>query len=257
MLLPGFGELPELVFNTTLLPNIALENQLITVIPTLQDGWQSFYVDHESQETLDHVVMEVFKKYADKKLKFYIGGFSLGGSGVVRYAERAYASDKLPKPDAIFAIDPPFDFERLYERLSLSKILNQAEITKGEVVFLTALIEQHLGGKPEGNLRPYFELSPFCIKDTTWHNLQSIKNLPVRLVCEPDIQWQIEERNRDFYQMNIIDCAAMVNILRLLGNNKATLITTHEKGYRYGGKRNPHSWSIADPEETIKWLLSY
>ena len=91
MLLPGFGELPELVFNTTLLPNIALENQLITVIPTLQDGWQSFYVDHESQETLDHVVMEVFKKYADKKLKFYIGGFSLGGSGVVRYAERAYA----------------------------------------------------------------------------------------------------------------------------------------------------------------------
>ena len=49
----------------------------------------------------------------------------------------------------------------------------------------------------------------------------------------------------------------MINELQRLGNSKAVLVTTHDKGFREPGHiRHPHSWSIADPEKTIKWLQS-
>jgi hypothetical protein len=37
-----------------------------------------------------------------------------------------------------------------------------------------------------------------------------------------------------------------VNILRLLGNTQAELITTSGAGFAADGSRNPHSWSIVD-----------
>jgi hypothetical protein len=49
----------------------------------------------------------------------------------------------------------------------------------------------------------------------------------------------------------------MINELQRLGNNKAVLVTTTNKGYRKpGNTRHPHSWSIADPANVMKWLLS-
>ncbi len=78
------------------------------------------------------------------------------------------------------------------------------------------------------------------------------------LISEPDIIWQMEERNRSMYDLNTLDCSLAINSLRLLGNNKAQLVLTTGKGYRkLTGKRNPHSWSILDTEQTIKWLISH
>jgi hypothetical protein len=49
----------------------------------------------------------------------------------------------------------------------------------------------------------------------------------------------------------------MINELQRLGNSKAVLVTTTGKGYRQPNNiRHPHSWSIADPEQTVKWLQS-
>ena len=56
---------------------------------------------------------------------------------------------------------------------------------------------------------------------------------------------------------NITDHAAMINELQRLGNKNAVLVTTTDKGYRKpNNMRHPHSWSIADPEQIIKWLQS-
>lgn len=76
-------------------------------------------------------------------------------------------------------------------------------------------------------------------------------------ISEPDIQWWLSQRGFDYSDINITDQAAMINELQKLGNNEALLVITTNKGYRKPqNKRHPHSWSIADPKQTISWLLS-
>lgn len=77
------------------------------------------------------------------------------------------------------------------------------------------------------------------------------------IITELDIQWWLSQRGYDFSYINIKDQTAMINELQKLGNSKAVLVTTINKGYRkLGNKRHPHSWSIADPVQLTKWLLS-
>jgi hypothetical protein len=54
---------------------------------------------------------------------------------------------------------------------------------------------------------------------------------------------------------NIPDATALVNILRLLGNTQAELITTGGAGHMPDGSRNPHSWSIVDERALAEWLI--
>jgi hypothetical protein len=78
------------------------------------------------------------------------------------------------------------------------------------------------------------------------------------LISEPDIMWQMEERNRSIYDLNTLDCSLVINSLRLLGNKNAKLVLTNNKGFRkLTGKKNPHSWSIAEAEETVNWLINF
>jgi hypothetical protein len=77
------------------------------------------------------------------------------------------------------------------------------------------------------------------------------------IISEPDVQWWLNQRGYDYTYMNITDQAAMINELRRLGNDKAVLVTTINKGYRKpDNRKHPHSWSIADSEQTINWLQS-
>ena len=52
-----------------------------------------------------------------------------------------------------------------------------------------------------------------------------------------------------------MDHAALINLLRVAGNARAELITTTGKGYRPDGRRHPHSWSIVDELDLVRWLL--
>lgn len=256
VLLPGFGGLPEGEYAETDIPKEAARQGLLTVIATLQQGFQSFYIDDTSQQTLSDIIHEVQTKNKLTGKKLYVGGFSLGGSGAVRYAERAATAPNSPRPDAVFAIDPPLDFVRLYESMQKVKRQSKAEIAVNEATFFTERMRQEFGGEPTTHLTQYVAWSPYCHSDTNRRNPNLLKNTPIRLITEPDIDWQMTERNRDLYDMNTLDCVALVNYLRTVGNTKAVFVQTSGKGYRRQPKtRNPHSWSIADPKATIAWLL--
>ena len=80
--------------------------------------------------------------------------------------------------------------------------------------------------------------------------------MPLRIYTEPDVDWWLRERNADLTNMNATECSAMINELNRLGNQNAKLKITQSKGYRKpNNKRHPHSWSIVDNAELIKWLL--
>jgi hypothetical protein len=258
LLLPSFGESPEIASKETDIYDFAAKEGLTTVFVSLQLGTNSFYIDSLSQDSLDALIQRLVLKYSHKDQKFYLGGFSLGGAGVVKYAERAYCSKDMKRPNAIFAIDPPLDFERMYKSSQYAVINSKSEVAKQEADYFIKRLDYEFDGSPLENLKAYHIISPFSYSDTTNSNINKIISCPIMLICEPDINWQIDNRSRNLYDLNVLDCSSVINYLKIQGNLNAQLIITSDKGYRkYSGKRNPHSWSIANSNETIKWLLKF
>lgn len=250
-IIPGFGQSAQRTLEQTDLPVKAAQEGLLTIIPILQDGVLSFGIDNLSQESLNSIIQDVKDRHNLSGLPFYIGGFSIGGSCAIKYAQNAKV-----KPDAVFAVDPPLDFERFYNsskrdiRLSLDKKPSQ------ENVYMVERIEKEFKGTPETSLSNFYDISPYSLSD---HNQTAVKkfgNIPLRIYTEPDIDWWLKERNFDFYNTNGPDCSAMINELNRLGNKRAELIITNKKGFRKpNNNRHPHSWSIVDNDELLIWLV--
>lgn len=258
LLLTSFGETPQIASGETDIATVANKEGLVTVFASLQYGVQTFFIDSLSQATLEQLIPNIQERYKLINQPFYLGGFSLGGSGVVKYAERAYSRSDLPKPRAIFAVDPPLDFEKMYYSLEYAVRNSDVEISKREADYFVKRLQYEFQSIPQIDNKPFQRISPYSFSDTNQTNIKSLVNCPIMLISEPDMIWQMEERNRSLYDLNTLDCSQAINSLRLLGNTNAQLILTTGKGYRkLTGKRNPHSWSIMDSEKTIKWLLSH
>jgi hypothetical protein len=250
-LIPGFGETAETVLEQTNLPKLMAQNGLLTIIPTFQDGVLSFGIDSLSQQSFNTILKDVTSKHQLIDQRFFVGGFSIGGSCAIKYAENS-----IIKPAAVFAIDPPLDFERFYNsskrdiRLSVNTEPNQ------ESVYMIDRIEKEMNGTPKSALANYYKISPYSFSDVTQTAIKNLIKMPLRIYSEPDINWWLKERGADFTSMNVTECSAMINELNRLGNNDAVLITTQNKGYRKPDNfRHPHSWSIVDNNELIEWLL--
>ena len=250
-LVPGFGETAENVLQQTDLPKKLAQNGILTIIPTFQDGVLSFGVDSLSQQTFDRILKDVTSKHKLIDQKFYVGGFSIGGSCALKYAENT-----MIKPTAVFAIDPPLDFERFYNSAKRDIRLSKDNEANQENIYMIERLEKETGGSPKTNLNQYYNLSPYSFSDTNQTAIKKLTNMPLRIYTEPDVDWWLKERNADLTNMNATECSAMINELNRLGNQNAELITTQKKGYRKpDNKRHPHSWSIVDNEELITWLL--
>ncbi len=250
-LLPGFGETAERVLQQTDLPKKLALNGILTVIPTFQDGVLSFGVDSLSQQCFERILKDVTSKHKLGDQRFYVGGYSIGGSCTMKYAENATI-----KPTAIFAIDPPLDFERVYNSAQRDIRLSIDNKPNHENLYIVERLAKETGGSPEMYKTEYYKFSPYSFSDTTQSAIKKLTNIPLRIYTEPDISWWMKERRADFTSMNSTECSAFINELNRLGNNNATLITTQNKGFRKPENiRHPHSWSIVDNDKLIKWLL--
>ena len=250
-LIPGFGETAENVLQQTDLPNKLAQKGILTIIPTFQDGILSFGVDNLSQQTFNKIFEDINSKHKLIDQKFYVGGFSLGGSCAIKYAENA-----TNKPIAVFAIDPPLDFERFYNSAKRDIRLSKENEANQENIYMIDRLEKETGGSPRTHPIEYQNISPYSFSDTNQTAIKKLPNMPLRIYTEPDVDWWLKERNADLTNMNATECSAMINELNRLGNKNAELITTHKKGYRKpNNNRHPHSWSIVDNDELINWLL--
>ena len=251
ILVPGFGENADNVFQQTDLSKKLALNGILTIIPTFQDGTLSFGVDSLSQLTFIKILKDVTKKHNLIDQRFYVGGFSIGGSCAIKYAENA-----LINPIAVFAIDPPLDFERFYNSAKRDVRLSKLKEPNQENIYMIERIEKEMNGTPQTALANFYKTSPYSFSDTTQTAIRNLVRTPIRIYSEPDINWWLKERGADFTSMNITECSAMINELNRLGNVNATLITTQNKGYRKpDNRRHPHSWSVVDNDELIRWLL--
>jgi len=256
-LLPGLGGTAQDVLQQTDLPKYAAQKGLLTIIPVSKNGVLYFGIDGSSQQSLNDQIKNAINKYKLQGKDFYIGGFSIGGSCAVKYAESSATNNNSLRPKAVFGIDPPLDFERYYNAAKRIIRLSVALPVMQELPYMIDRIQTEMHGTPKTALENFYNISPYSFSDTTQRAIKTLVNIPIMLITEPDVQWWLSQRGYDYSFINVVDQAAMINELQRLGNSNAVLITTSNKGFRQPGDvRHPHSLSIAEPEQLVNWLLS-
>lgn len=259
VLLPGWGDdvnafEPSSGSTPSTLP-ARLASRGVVTITALPDPETLFETD-AMVVRLDSMVAEVLQRYRIPRERVAIGGFSAGGTGAVRYAQhcaqgRCRGASRVA---AVFAVDPPLDWERVYRTSELIVRRNAPRSNIEEERRLVSTIRSSMGGTPDQRRPAYLRHSPLIASAVDGGNARHLASTAVRIYTEPDVHWWMQERNLDFHGMNSVDHAALINLLRVGGNTRAELITTTGKGYRPDGRRHPHSWSIVDEEELIRWL---
>ena len=254
VLLAGTWDRAEYVLsNNKALTQLAYDNGIAVLVPSIN---QRLTLNKEVLDFLNTVFVQAIDKYDLPKHKFIIGGFSMGGLFSLRYTELAYqdSTKTSVKPIATYSVDGPTDLENMYysEERALQNSPNKTEAN-----YALNELKKHVGGTPDTCRKNYIYYSTFSNSEKDGGNAKYLYNTPVRIYNDVDVNWWLTNRNTDLYDMNALDQSALINFLQRKGNTKAEFINAFGKGYRLDGTRHPHSWSIVEPFDCIKWLLKY
>lgn len=265
-LFPSTGESVENVISCNkILIQLAFNNNILPVI--LSANYNQTLESHPAAlEFFDVVFNDVVQKFKAPRDKFILSGLSLGGMNVLQYTEmsRNQKYTTAIKPLAVIGVDPPVDMMDLYNGAKQqikryekegNTLSESRKIALKEDRFLIDSFERLYGGTPEQVPDRYIAGSQFSRNEDDGGNAKYLIDVPVRLYCDPDIVWQLKNKGRDYYNLNAANLSAMANFLMQKGNKRAEFIPAIGKGFRVDGTRHPHSWSIVDPGDCIKWII--
>lgn len=229
-----------------------IEDKGITTI--LLDYNQKLYLDEFEKEELSKKLNSILVENDISKKNIFIGGFSSGGNITIILSNYLIKKQNEIQPKGIFIVDSPLDLEELYKSAQNDILLNKNIEAVEEGKFLVNLIEQSLGN-PETNIEKYKVFSPYLISQNSTNNINYLKSIKVRFYTEPDLEWQVLNRDRNYEDLNAYKVEKTWEALKNLGNNKTEFIKTKNLGIRANGEKHPHSWSIVEKENLIKWIL--
>lgn len=255
IILPSTWEQAEEVLNNNKkLAALACDNGILTIVPSINFN---LCMDETALGFLNASFTDAVERYHPAQDKIVMGGFSLGGMNAVRYTEMAYGEGHKTaiRPAAVYGVDPPLDLVRLYHTFERTVEKNLSGAAVGEASSYLGRFDAQLGGNPEQQQAKYTYYSMYSRTQAQGGNAKYLETVPVRIYCDPDIDWHLKNRQADFYDLNALDQTAMINELQLRGNRRAEFINALGKGYRPNGMRHPHSWSIVEPEDCIDWIL--
>ena len=210
-------------------------------------------VTHDLADRLGMILQE--SGLADAPV--FLAGLSLGGTRALKLAEflRANGDRHRVQAAAVAIVDAPLDMVRFWEAERRAAELGFHPAAADEGRWVTYLLETHLGGTPAEARTRYVEYSPFVQSAKDGGYAIYLRDVPVRAYHEPDVNWWIENRRKSYYSMNSLDQAALINQLRILGNDRAELVSTHNRRQGYSEGASPHTWSIVDNSELVEWFL--
>ena len=235
--------------------DLTLKNKLATLFVTTNNQVEFLFEESKMKE-LEGYIYEAISKNKIPKNNLLYCGMSLAGTRALKLAAFSQTIQSTYKliPKAIAICDAPLDMVRNYRECKKASDLNLNPIGASESEWISSYLKSNLKGTPQEALNTYINYSPFCYTAENGGNARAFKNIYLRCYTEPDVNWWIENRGRDYYGMNAIDLAALVNQLKILGSKKAELIITIGKGFQ-DGNRHPHSWSIVDEKELVEWFV--
>lgn len=235
------------------LHNKAVEQGLIVVVPSINWGTEDRIKDFE---ILDKIFAQIIDQYDVPKEKFILGGLSNGGMISIKYAQKSVQNPEqtLLKPLGVFGLDTPLDISHLYEYAEREIKRNFSEAGMNEARGMIEKYNRTYGGSPTEFPEKYIEASMYSYGVENGGNAVYLKDMPIRMYTDLDINWLLNERHRDLYDWNGTNIVAMINELKLMGNRDANVIITMGKGFRLDGRRHPHSWSIMDTNDCMNWI---
>jgi hypothetical protein len=248
VLLPGWGESPQSIFEKTTLPRLMAKEGFVTVVPQLH---QTLIADDYTLAEIEELIALQYKRYSSSTLNFFLGGLSAGGAIAVGYAEHVLAGNTNIKLKGVFAIDPPLDLSRMYKSAE-NKIRYscQSKLIRKEGDFIKKYLIRTMNGSPEEQPDQYLKYSTFSANREDGGNAKLLKSIPVRLYSEPDLAFVQKTycEQLQYEDINAFDLEKLSKFLVGIGNFHAEYITTKEKGF--------HSWNILDPADCANWILT-
>jgi hypothetical protein len=252
VILPSGGETTENLLKQITLHQLAVKKGLLVLIPSINFGTENR--DAEFQ-ILDNIFSEIVKEYHVSKNNFILGGLSNGAMISLSYAEKSvkYPGTTFLVPKGIFALDSPVDKAHLYQycEREIERNYNEAGVNEGK--WITERYKK-LYGTPYKNPEKYIEASIYSYGAKDGGNAKYLKNIPLRMYTDFDVEWLMNARHRDLYDWNGTDIIAMVNLLKVMGNKDANVIISYGKGIKLDGSKHPHSWSIMDSQDCLDWI---
>ncbi|TDE06051.1 hypothetical protein [Flavobacterium hiemivividum] len=252
VILPSGGETTENLLKQITLHHLAVEKGLLVLIPSINFGTENRDAEFH---ILDKIFSEIVKEYSVSKDNFILGGLSNGGMISLSYAEKAvkYPGTTFLVPKGVFALDSPLDKVHLYQycEREIERNYNEAGADEGKWI-----MERYkkLYGTPYKHPEKYIEASIYSYGAKEGGNAKYLKQIPLRMYTDFDVEWLMNERHRDLYDWNGTDIIAMVNLLKVMGNKDANVIISYGKGFKLDGSKHPHSWSIMDSQDCLNWI---
>lgn len=214
-----------------------------------------FYFDDSTVASVGGRLQAVLDEAGMGAAPVVLCGMSLAGTRVLKLAihMRRHPERYSLRLAGAAIVDAPLDMVRFHaaEQQAIRDDFHPA--AAGEGRWVSWMLETHLGGTPQERWQRYVDYSPYVHGAPDGGNAALLADLPLRAYHEPDVNWWIENRRKDYYGMNSLDLAALINELRRQGNGRADLITTcrARKGYAEGA--SPHTGSIVDNADLADW----
>lgn len=252
ILFGGFPENAEDIKREFKILEIAKENNIAVLYMNYN---QKLWLEKNEKQKLAEQLENIFIKNKLPTNDIYIGGFSSGGNVSLLISSFLVENKNFTiKPKGVFIVDSPIDLVALYKSSEKNIKRNFSEVSVEESNWIIENLEENFGN-PNKNLAKYENSSVFTAETSAINNLKSLKNTKIRLYTEPDTIWWKKNRMEDYDQTNAYYIKQLSETLKKSGFNQVEYIPTENKGYRANGERHPHSWSIIDKKELIKWIM--
>lgn len=235
-------------FNIT---DIAIANN-ITVL--LMNFNQHLWLSKTEEEKLEKIIISAVKNNNLNINNTFIGGFSSGGNVSLLLSNYLKSTGSEIDPKGLFIADSPIDLLGLYKNAQKTIKINFSEVAVQEANWIIETFDTEFGSKDSAFIN-YKNKSPYLSKNNSTNNLSKLNDLKIRLYSEPDTLWWKINRQVEYENINSYYIEQLANDLsKLYGQDKVNYIQTKNRGYRANGDRHPHSWSIIDKDELIKWI---
>jgi len=241
--------------------NGTLENEALkknaAVIHILTGNPLDFYFTDDTMNDVAKRLQSILTENNLKGKPVFLTGMSLAGTRALKLAIFLQGNKEKfwLQPAGVAIVDAPLDMVRFWDVVNRAMMNNFYPDAVAEGKWVSYLLRENLG-TPQENFNNYVDYSPFVYIAEDGGNAEDLRNIPVRAYHEPDVNWWIENRRKDYYSMNSIDLAALINQLKLLNNDKAELITTYQKREGLSEGSSPHTDTIVDYAELLDWFLS-
>lgn len=234
----------------------ALEKNIAVLFVSTGKVIEFLFTDKEIA-TLDEIIVTALDKYKLSHKPKFLAGMSLGGTMALRYGEFCFLNKSKSgfQPNAIAICDAPLDMVRMWHEQEQAIKNNYHPNAVGEARWVLHYLKKNLGGSPYESMEKYIDYSPFVYSDEDRSKIELFKHIPIRMYHEPDIEWWVENRGKDYNTINSIDLAGFYNYLKQAGNMEVELITSSNKRKDYKKGSSPHTWTIVDNEELVVWFL--